>query len=206
MCSSCRQQAPLHEGVLVYGDACCMLMAVVLPLITDVQMHQTNALALIIVGTMARCSCAQEHQTLGFGHGDFAVMVGRRSWMSGKQNVAFASVEILRMAQHVHTMNATMDIRDVAKDTPNNVKIVQRAVDEQARCLCLPEQARAIVEALVRNSTAGQLTECVKEQITTALTRGYNANDMRMIAAYALAAAAWLDMDAADRGEGSETL
>lgn len=104
------------------------------------------------------------------------------------------------------TMVRIMDIRDVAKDTPNNIKIVQRAVDEQVRCLCLPEQAQAITATLTTSPTIERLVEKIEEKATTAVTRSFTANDMRMIAAYALAAAAWLDMDAADRGEGDDVL
>lgn len=99
-----------------------------------------------------------------------------------------------------------MDIRDVAKVTPNTIKIVQRAVDEQARCLCLPEQAKAIAFTLAAGSTIKQLVERVEGRAKAAVKHGFTADDMRMIAAYALAAAAWLDMDAADRGEGDDVL
>lgn len=97
-----------------------------------------------------------------------------------------------------------MDIRDVAKDTPNNVKIVQHAVDEQAGGLCLPEQAKAITATLTASPTIERLAEYIEDKATTAVTHGFTSEDMRMIAAYALAAAAWLDMDAADRGEDTD--
>lgn len=97
-----------------------------------------------------------------------------------------------------------MDIRDVAKLTGNNIGVVQHTVNEQAGCLCLLEQAHAITATLAVNPSIEWLTECVKGMADKAVAHGFTADDMRSIAAYALAAAAWLDMDAADRGEDAD--